>query len=278
LGSGYSDSGLCRAYPLFFKDIFKEARAFSVTPSGVIYVLDKGTNELIKISPEGKILARTGGFGWSETAFDIPSDIESPSDLRTYVADYGNHRIVYFDGNLNYLSSLQLHQGDDLATRFGYPRSVAIDRFGSLFIVDGENTRIVKISESNSIDMTFGGMEGGKGRLSLPGRLRIGPDDVVYVKDGEKILVYDIYGNFIRIVPFPDHNHFRNFAVCDNFLFVLDSLGVRGIAGAVDTTIAVEGYQHAIDIAVSNGRMYFLTSTGIIVQPVDPIWLRQTDK
>lgn len=222
------------------------------------------------------MLGRIGGFGWSETSFDLPSDINSPSDLRTYVADYGNHRIVYFDGNLNFLSFLQLHEGDDLANKFGYPRSVATDRFGALYVVDGENTRVVKIGESNSIELTFGGMDGGKGRLSMPGRLRISPDDIAYVRDGGRILVYDIYGNYIRIVPFADSSRFRTFTVYESSLFILDSLGVRGITGGVDTTIAVDGFEHAIDIAVSNNNMYFLTPTGIIVQPLDPVWLKQS--
>jgi DNA-binding beta-propeller fold protein YncE len=277
-GGGYSLSFQSDISPLFIKDLFKEAKAFSVTPSGTIYVLDKGTNEIIKISPEGEILARSGGFGWAETAFDLPSDVYSPNDLRSYVADFGNHRIVYFDGNLNFLSFLQLHEGDDPSKKFGYPKSATVDRFGSLYIVDGENTRVVKMSEPNTIASTFGGVDGGKGRLTQPGRIRIGSDDAVYVRDGEGIMVYDIYGNYVRRVPFPDGAHIHSFTVCEKALFVLDSLSVRVVTSTLDTTMAINGAPGAIDIAVTKDNIYLLTSTGIIIQPLNPFWLEESEE
>ncbi|MFI5252305.1 MAG: NHL repeat-containing protein [Bacteroidota bacterium] len=274
LGAGYHAYCQNNESWLRIDNIFREAISSSVTPSGLIYVLDKGTDEVIKLSPEGKIVSRVGGFGWAETAFDLPADIYSPNDIRTYVADYGNHRIVYLDGNLNFLSFLQLHEGDDLTNRFGYPKSAATDRFGSLYIVDGENTRIVKMGALNTIDLTFGGVDGGKGRLSAPGRVRVTPDDIVYVRDGDNIMIYDIYGNFINKVPFPDNYKFRTYTVYQSSLFILDSLGVRGITANCDTSMAMEAATTAIDVAVTSDKIYFLTRTGIIIQPFDTAWIR----
>ena len=257
--------------------LFKDAVAFSVAPSGMMYVLDKGSNELIKITPDGTILGRTGGIGWSETAFDSPADVYSQSDLRVYVSDYGNHRIEYFDGNLNYLSSLKLHDESDPSNQFGYPKSAAVDRNGSLFITDGENVRLVKIGELNTVELTFGGVGSGEGKITNPRRIRISQDDKVYIQDGQRIMVYDIYGNYLYVIPALANNHFRTFTVSENSVFILDTSGVRGISKDMDTTISYPVSSDFVDIGVNNDSMIFLTRHGLTIIPLDPIWIRKRE-
>ena len=277
-GGDYCFSGQGGAGVVTYDSLFRDASAFSVTPSGNIYVLDRAANELLKVTPEGKIVARTGGIGWSETVFDEPSDVCSPSDIRTYVADYGNHRIVYFDGSLNVISSLKLHDGGSLSGQFGYPRSVALDRNGSLFLVDGENIRIVKFDRQNTILQTFGGVEAGQGKVSDPRRIRISEDDKLYVQDAKRILAYDIFGNYLFVEPLRPEFRLRAFTVFHNSVYLLDSAGVRGISQEIDTTIAFAAAASAIDIGVTEDKMYLLSKTGIIVLPLDAAWMRRPDR
>ncbi|HLX11643.1 MAG TPA: NHL repeat-containing protein [Bacteroidota bacterium] len=249
---------------------FQNASSFSVSPSGTIYVLDRGTNEVLKLSSTGAILARTGGFGWSEFSFSQPADLHAPNDIRVYVADYGNHRVEYFDGNLNYLSSLLMHDNPDPDQRFGYPRSVAMDRYGSLFITDGEDSRIAKIVSAapNSIDRTFGGVEGGKGSLKFPGRVRVTSSDVVYVQDSTRIVEYDVYGNYLSAYPVMLAGRWH-FAASDSGLFFVDSCTVQWWRNDQLLERKLPGACNAVDIENRADSLYILTKADIRIYPLE---------
>jgi hypothetical protein len=179
---------------------FRDARTLAYGPDGFLYVIDAATNEVLKLDSAGKILARAGGYGWSDAALDRPSDISVPNGIDVYLADYGNHRIIRLDRNLSFVSELRLNDADGRRL-FGYPKSVACSGEGILYIVDGENQRIVSITAANQADRIFGDVRSGEGRLVAPVKVRVGPDRTVYVLDGSRIVCFDAYGNFLRAIP-----------------------------------------------------------------------------
>ena len=205
-----------------FKRNFQSAVALTVDPSGNIFVLDGGTSEVFKYSSDGKLLHKIGGHGWSNDSFDQPSDIFTSNGLDFYVADYGNHRIQRFDRNLNYVSTLSLRDEENQNMRFGYPKSIAVDRFGALYLLDGENIRIMKL-KGNIVEKVFGGIDAGKGRLENPKKIRVSDDDKVYVLDAHSIVVFDIYGNFIQAYPETMFDDIRAIALFSDGLALLDS-------------------------------------------------------
>ena len=158
-------------------------------PAATVRIYDE------KLDPVGEY----GGPGWGEGQFDRPSGIWGRNGLDIFIADYGNHRIQRFDRQFNFLSALTTRDGEDAAPRFGYPRDVDFSRQGELFILDGENQQIVKVERSTRIERTFGGLSAGSGRLIRPGKMAIGPGDVLYVIDGERIVAFDAFGNFLRL-------------------------------------------------------------------------------
>ena len=208
---------------------FQNAAVFTVDPPGNFFVIDAGTNEVVKCEITGK-QHTIGGYGWTDLAFDRPVDLIAPNGLDLYVADYGNHRIQRFDRNLNFVSTLYTRDDDDPDQRFGYPRSVAMDRFGALYIVDGENTRVLKIDASNVVERNFGGQEAGKGRLHSPSRIRVTPGDLVYVQDGNSIVVFDVFGNYVRTFGDGLFGDLQTFSLDGSTLYVLDSCTVRIIS------------------------------------------------
>jgi len=200
--------------------------AGSVDPSGTIYVLDHGTNEIVVLRGS-KTISRTGGFGWNKDGLDSPSDITAPNGLDIYVADYGNHRVVRFDRNLAPLSQIPSADAAQNSSRIiGYPLSVALSRFGKLFILDGENSRLAKIGENNSIDRTIGGVDAGKGRLIQPVKVRINTQDRIYVQDRNEIKLYDSFGNYLRTIGNNIFRHLRTFALSDSCIVAVDSCSV----------------------------------------------------
>jgi DNA-binding beta-propeller fold protein YncE len=237
---------------------FSNARALTIDPLGNVYVIDAATNELLKFSPSGETIAKTGGYGWSQTNFDSPSDLATTNGIDVYVTDYGNHRIQRFDKQLNYISSFELRSGESAVYRLGYPLSVAVDRFGSLFILEGENNQIVKINTRQNIERLFGGVQAGKGRLKDPKLLRVSQNDRVYVLDGDKFRVFDVFGNYLFEVQNDSFYSIQSFAVRSDTLFILQ----HGVLSIVVGNALIERFSVAgevVDVAVLNDAFVFLT-------------------
>ena len=253
---------------------FASANSIAVDPLGFVYVLDEGTNKIIKFSADGRKLAEAGGYGWGDQMFDHPYDMCAQNGLDVYVADYGNHRIQRFDRNLNFVSSFGSSSPRSDERTFGYPRSVAISNSGSLFFIDGENKEIVKLTTANEIERSFGGFGSGKGRLQNPTRIRIDPDDHVYVLDGNVILVFDIYGNYLTTLG---EGFFRSpaiFTVHDSKLYILDSCSIvtldksGNVFGSAPVTPDMTRTESCTlrDIAVAGGALFLLTEHHLFVE------------
>ncbi|HEY6192185.1 MAG TPA: NHL repeat-containing protein [Bacteroidota bacterium] len=274
-GTGGSASG----------DLFEHARACSVDPSGNVYVIDGGNSRIVKLSPQWEVLQTAGGYGWTDQAFDHPADVTAPNGLDVYVADYGNHRIQRLDRDLSLLSSFSTRDDADASVRFGYPQGVAQSRFGSIFIADGENRRILKVNTSGSVEQEFGDLGAGEGRLSSPSRIRIGGDDRVFVLDSNRIVVFDIFGNFIETLGKGYFNHLRSFTVEGKILFALDSCTLYALnreGGRVRPPVPVvlsagPALCEAVDIDVQDDRLYLLTEHRVSVERIDVDRLRQED-
>lgn len=251
---------------------FRSAVALAVSASGECIVIDGGTSELLRFSRDGKLLNRIGGYGWSETEFDHPADVICPNALDVYVADYGNHRIQRYDRYLNFVSSLFLRDNDNPDQRFGYPKGVGMSRIGALFITDGENTRMVKIGTSNSVERVFGGVDAGPGRLVNPSRIRVSGSDLVYVQDNGRIAVFDIFGNYITSISGARGRDLRTFTVGGDELYLLDSCSIRVLDrdGKERTQIELMALLDVdecppVDIAVEGERLYILARTRVVV-------------
>ena len=169
-----------------------------VDVTGRVYILDGHAATVRVYDNQLRIVAEQGGPGWGEGEFDRPSGIWAQNGLDLFIADYGNHRIQRFDRQFNFVSSLTTRDAEDAAVRFGYPKDIALSRQGELFIVDGENQQIVKIDRSSHVERTFGGLTAGSGRLIRPRKLAFGPGDVLYVIDENRIMAFDVFGNFLR--------------------------------------------------------------------------------
>lgn len=240
--------------------------AISISPSGMIFVLDRSTNEIRKFSPGGSLLARAGGFGvGSDDALDAPMDFEVPNDLQVLVADYGNHRIVEYDGRLNRVSIIpgDLQQTGERV--FGFPKSVATDRFGAMFIVDGENLRIVKLDPSRVFERAFGGSDAGSGRLRSPSRIRVGENDRVYVQDGATLMMYDLFGNFLGKMPLDSAAVFC--AVKGDAAYLLVGKTLCRRSESADTTIILPVDSPPVDAGIVRTSLELLFPGEIMIVP-----------
>jgi len=172
---------------------FQSASAFSLTPGGVFYVTDKSRNEIIKLDSLNKKLKSIGGYGWSNSTFDEPVDVFA-TDLRVYVTDKNNSRIQVFDKDLNFLFLLKTDDISNGIDGFQYPLGCASSIQGDIYVLDSENSRIMKFNSTGKFLLEFGNYSSGDYLLSNPTKLALSQDSKVFVLDENFINVFDQYG------------------------------------------------------------------------------------
>ncbi|HEY4643902.1 MAG TPA: NHL repeat-containing protein [Bacteroidota bacterium] len=257
---------------------FSHAASISVDPQGDIYVVDAGSNRVAKFSSDGTLRAEVGGYGWGDLEFDQPYGISASSGLNVYVADYGNHRVQRFDSSFNFISTLFLRDDPNLAKRFGYPTAVALSRQGDLYIGDGENSRILKVTSFNDVERAFGGFDAGLGRLVRPRKIVVGPEDRIYVLDADRVVVFDNFGNYVAAIGKGRLRNPTGLAYAGKVYVVDgDSLHIFEDSGNLSTSLAVTelvptdegdprtGVSEIVDIAPYRSTLYLLTVHEVVV-------------
>ena len=255
----------------------KQARSLSVDLSGSIYVSDTGNNRILKFNKDGKLIKTVGGFGWEKEQFYSPYDIHASSALDIFVADYNNHRIERYDKDLNYISSFYSNENWEEQFQFGYPRSVASSIHGELFIIDGENIRLLKLNSFGEPEMSFGDFAEGRGRLLQPVQVAISPDDRIYVSDSQanKIVVFDYFGNYLteigsNFLKEPQGIYYSPLKL----LFVADQGNKRVVAFKPDGELIfvwskisdeIGSFQNPVDVVTFQQRVFVLDNDRIFV-------------
>ena len=195
---------------------FQRATRIVAGAQGTIFVLDADENKVSLFSNLQDAPKTIGGFGWSSSSFDKPTGVATDG-VNIYISDFGNHRIQRFDRDLNYISSLSTRDTSDVNARFGYPLDVALSEFGDLFILDGENIRVLKFNAQNSFERTFGDINAGKGKLQNPIKL-IATNSRIFVGEKNKILIYDYFGNYLGSIGDGIINNLNGFTILTNGL------------------------------------------------------------
>jgi DNA-binding beta-propeller fold protein YncE len=244
---------------------FLNPRGISVSPSGEIYVADTGNNSVKKFTEDGRFIIDITGYGWGELEFDEPYDVDASSEVSIYVADYNNHRIQRFDRNLNFIATLMTRESPDEASRFGFPRGVAVSKFGDLFIVDGENDRCIKLNKFDQFERNFGGVEAGGGKLTKPSQIAVSMGNLIFVLDVKEVFVFDYYGNFMFKFGAELLNKPTGIFAWDKFLLVADGRSVIWFNHDGKFKFKLDFDEEIRDIAVFNSKIYCLTDSNVRV-------------
>ena len=149
---------------------FLVAHAVRVDPQDNVWIVDEGSNQVVKFSPDGRVLMILGrkpeavtirqppagssptpagrgsttapGAGGAGDQFIRPSDVAWDTDGNIFVADgHGaNSRIAKFDRNGRFLLSWGSRGADP--GQFNVPHSIATDAQGNVYVADSGNKRI----------------------------------------------------------------------------------------------------------------------------------------
>jgi len=195
-------------------------RGLAVDNNGNIFIVDVGNFRIRKVTASTGIIstvAGTGSYGYGGNGglaiyatFKDPADVAIDGSGNIYIVDSDPavvRKITASTGIINTVVGTGAggYNGDGIpatSAQLYWPRGIALDASGNIFIADGENHRIRKVTASTGIINTIAGNGtpafSGDGGLATLASLK-GPEQV-FVNPSGDIYLGDFYNRRIRVV------------------------------------------------------------------------------
>jgi len=191
--------------------LFWNPSGVAVDSAGHLYVADTGNHNIRTITPGGAVTTVAGAWYWSpsqnignfgskddtgiEAQFNSPSGVAVDSAGNVYVADSHNHNIRKITPGrvVRTLAGLAERSGSadgpGIKARFVYPRGVAVDGAGNLYVADTGNHTIRKITPGGEVTTLAGAAResgsadgiGSAARFHYPSGVAVDSEGNVYV-------------------------------------------------------------------------------------------------
>ncbi len=182
----------------FVREIGKNLNAWSyahavrVDPQDNIWVVDKGSNMILRFTPEGHV-------DWVFGRKGEASHLIVPPDYQTVMARLLDRAGVDVEvpENNNARWPLPVHQDNS----FNQPTDVAWDSNGNSYFTDGYiNSRVGKVNAKGEWVTSWGSLGTGPGQFDTPHGIAVSPDDEIYVADrgNRRVQVFDADGKYLR--------------------------------------------------------------------------------
>ena len=197
---------------------FDSPGGVAVDGSGNVFVADSSNSTIRKITPGGVITTLAGSAGErgiadgtaSAARFNYPGGVAVDASGNVFAADTSAHSIrkITADGVVTTLAGTYVPgsaDGTGTAARFSWPRGVAVDSHGNVFVTDSGNQTIRKITPSGVVT-TVAGSAGHAGAADGTGSTaRFSYPYGIAVDANGNLFVVDAGNNTIRKgVPVPD--------------------------------------------------------------------------
>jgi len=253
---------------------FREATALAVDPGGRLYVADAGHNVIRIFGGEGTSQETLGGSGTRAGEFDGPQALDPTNGQTLYVADAGNGRVQQFSTEFQYVGALAVGAASDLGIPqrafddgrdgadvqgTGRPIAVASTDSDVTFVVDARKNVVLRFDAQGRADR----MIGPTSRLDEPVALALDDSRHLYVADrGRKaVVVYDLFGTFVKRLSLPDLPGVRALSMHDGRLWIVTPRQVFVCSPETGTVrqhaVALEA--PLVDAAPREGQILLLT-------------------
>ena len=250
---------------------FKNPAGVAVDSAGNVYVGDAGNNAIRKITRDGVVSTLAGlagnccsGDGKGTAArFNVPIGVAVDGAGNVYVADNLNHTIrkITASGLVSTLAGLAASPGGadgagNLA-RFHYPRGVAVDNAGNVYVADTENHTIRKITSDGQVS-TLAGLAGSTGSADGTGSAaRFTAPSGVAVDGSGNVYVGDAYPSGPSKFS---SNHTIRKITRDGVVSTL--AGWAGRPGNADGTGIVARFDSPVGVAVDSANTVYVVDQG----------------
>ncbi len=229
-------------------DINQVANFIDIDSQGNIFLVND--IELLKYNQEGKLLYRySNAINGSITSIDVTNP------LRILVFYKESNAIIYLNQQLAKITdAIQI---DDLS---GIEATiVASSSKGGFWAYDALTMTLLffdnnRIMQKQSVNLA--GYLNGEEPLYLVEQLQS-----IYLQTKNKILVFDIYGNLIKTLPFSSINKIR---VVENSLHALDTSGIvnYNLLSKEKTVFSLSDYSNYVNAFLFKTRLVLQTKNG----------------
>jgi DNA-binding beta-propeller fold protein YncE len=164
---------------------------------GNLLVADTHYFQVLKYSPEGRLLQHWGTYGDAPGQFCYVTGVATAPDETIFVSEYGlKDRVQRFRPDGKFVE--QFGSSGEGPGQFQRPMNIAVDSRGEVYVADAVNHRIQVFSPTGQFLRRFGSVGAGPGQLRFPYDVKLDADDNVYVTE---------YGNH-RISKFTREGQF----------------------------------------------------------------------
>ena len=239
----------------------------AVDASGNIYVADSNNNLIRKIDPSGNVTTFAGsGYSGSSNgngtaaSFNHPAAVATDLGGNVYVADTYNNLIRKIDpsGNVSTLAGNGYYgstNGVGSVASFYYPRGVATDLAGNVYIADAGNNLIRKIDPTGLVSTFAGSGNYGSNNGSGTSASFYGPSGVATDVAGN-VYVADEYNNLIRKID-PTG--------------LVSTLAGSGVSGSLNGKGTAASFNNPYGVATDiSGNVYIADSFNNLIREIDP--------
>jgi DNA-binding beta-propeller fold protein YncE len=168
------------------------AHAVRIDPQDNIWVVDKGSDVILKMNPQGRV---EWVFGRKAEA----SHLQVPPDYSSTMAQLLQRAgvAVEIPAQNNPRNPIPVHR-DNV---FNQPTDVAWDSNGNTYFTDGYvNSRVAKVNARGEWVASWGSLGTGPGQFDTPHGIAVSPRDEIFVADrgNRRIQVFNPDGTYLR--------------------------------------------------------------------------------